>query len=113
MKRGWYRLRDAQLKPVPSAYKLYDLIKKPLITEKTTSLSQNNQVVFQVDQTANKYDIKQAVETIFKVKVDAVNTINVKGKTKRFKGFVGQRKSYKKAIVTLKEGHTIDISVGA
>lgn len=113
MKRGWYRLRDAELKPVPSAYKLYDLIKKPLITEKSTSLSQNNQIVFEVDQTANKYDIKQAIEVIFKVKVEAVNTMNVKGKTKKFRGFIGQRKSYKKAIVTLKEGHTIDISVGA
>ncbi|KAB2833171.1 MAG: 50S ribosomal protein L23, partial [Caedimonadaceae bacterium] len=89
--------------------KAYDVIKSPIITEKATIASQDRQFVFYVSTCATKTDIKEAVEAIFKVKVDAVNTLNVKGKTKRFKGFLGRRSDRKKACVSLKEGHTIDI----
>jgi len=89
--------------------KAYDVIKSPIITEKATIASQDRQFVFYVSTCATKTDIKEAVEAIFKVKVDAVNTLNVKGKTKRFKGFLGRRSDRKKAYVSLKEGHTIDI----
>ncbi|MGN6671364.1 MAG: 50S ribosomal protein L23 [Candidatus Nucleicultricaceae bacterium] len=89
--------------------KAYDVIKSPIITEKATIASQDRQFVFFVCPNATKTDIKEAVEAIFKVKVNAVNTLNVKGKTKRFKGFLGRRSDRKKAYVSLKEGHTIDI----
>ena len=75
-------------------------------------LSENNQVVFQVPLTATKPEIKAAIEALFKVKVKAVNTIRVEGKTKRFRGKLGKRVDFKKAIVTLNEGDTIDISTG-
>lgn len=90
----------------------YDTILSPVITEKATMLSENNQVVFQVALTATKPQIKAAVEALFKVKVKAVNTIRVEGKTKRFRGQLGKRSDFKKAIVTLNEGETIDISTG-
>ncbi|MCA0373360.1 MAG: 50S ribosomal protein L23 [Proteobacteria bacterium] len=90
----------------------YDTILAPVITEKATMLSENNQVVFQVPLTATKPEIKAAIEALFKVKVKAVNTIRVEGKTKRFRGKLGKRVDFKKAIVTLNEGDTIDISTG-
>ncbi len=90
----------------------YDTILAPVITEKATLLSENNQVVFKVPLSANKTEIKAAVEALFKVKVTAVNTIRVEGKTKRFRGQLGKQSDFKKAIVTLKEGDTIDISTG-
>ncbi len=90
----------------------YDTITAPLITEKATILSEHNQVVFEVPLTATKPEIKEAVEQLFKVSVTAVNTIRQKGKTKRFRGHAGRRKDIKKAIVTLKEGDTIDIATG-
>lgn len=90
----------------------YDTILTPIITEKSTILSENNQVVFEVPLSANKTEIKEAVETLFKVKVTAVNTLRLKGKTKRFRGIAGRRKDIKKAIVTLKDGDTIDIATG-
>lgn len=90
----------------------YDTILSPVITEKATMLSENNQVVFQVALTATKPQIKAAVEALFKVKVKAVNTIRVEGKAKRFRGQLGKRSDFKKAIVTLNEGETIDISTG-
>ena len=90
----------------------YDVIRAPVITEKSTILSENNQVVFRVADDATKPQIKEAVESLFKVKVTAVNTINVKGKTKRFRGRMGRRSDVKKAIVTLAEGQTIDIATG-
>jgi large subunit ribosomal protein L23 len=90
----------------------YDAILAPIITEKATMLSENNQVVFQVPLTATKPEIKAAIEALFKVKVKAVNTIRVEGKTKRFRGKLGKRVDFKKAIVTLNEGDTIDISTG-
>ncbi len=90
----------------------YDTILAPVITEKATLLSENNQVVFKVPLSANKTEIKAAVEALFKVKVTAVNTIRVEGKTKRFRGQLGKQSDFKKAIVTLNEGDTIDISTG-
>jgi large subunit ribosomal protein L23 len=93
--------------------KAYQVILNPLITEKATQLTEFNKVVFAVPLTANKIDIKSSVEKIFSVKVLAVNTILLKGKTKRFKGILGKRIDTKKAIVTLAPGNTIDLSVGA
>ena len=90
----------------------YDNIVSPLITEKSTILSEYNQVVFEVPLTATKTEIKEAVETLFKVSVTAVNTIRQKGKTKRFRGVAGRRKDIKKAVVTLKDGDQIDIATG-
>ncbi|MEC9198714.1 50S ribosomal protein L23 [Donghicola tyrosinivorans] len=90
----------------------YDVIRKPIITEKTTMASENNAVVFEVSIDANKPTIKEAVEALFGVKVKAVNTTITKGKTKRFRGINGRRKDVKKAYVTLEEGNTIDVSTG-
>jgi len=90
----------------------YDVIVSPSITEKSTLLSEHNQVVFNVRRTATKPDIKSAVELLFDVKVRAVNTLNRKGKVKRFKGIIGRRSNVKKAIVTLEEGQRIDITTG-
>jgi len=90
----------------------YDVIRKPIITEKATLASQANAVVFQVARDANKPQIKEAVEALFGVKVKAVNTVVTKGKVKRFKGRLGVRSDVKKAYVTLEEGNTIDVSTG-
>ena len=90
----------------------YDLIKKPIITEKATMASENGAVVFQVAMDATKPMIKEAVEAVFGVKVKAVNTTIAKGKVKRFKGRPGERSDKKKAYVTLEEGNTIDVSTG-
>ena len=90
----------------------HDIIRAPVITEKSTLVSEHNQVVFKVAMTATKPDIKEAVERLFNVKVLAVNTLIRKGKTKRFKGVKGQQSDFKKAIITLQEGQTIDISTG-
>lgn len=90
----------------------YDLIKKPIITEKATMASENGAVVFQVAMDATKPQIKEAVEAVFGVKVKAVNTSILKGKEKRFRGRPGVRSDKKKAYVTLEEGNTIDVSTG-
>ncbi|PIB96757.1 50S ribosomal protein L23 [Caulobacter sp. X] len=90
----------------------YDTILSPVITEKTTLLSEQNKVVFKVSNDATKDEIAAAVEELFKVKVTKVNTIVTKGKTKRFRGIVGRRNDVKKAIVTLAEGQSIDITTG-
>ncbi|MCF6293238.1 MAG: 50S ribosomal protein L23 [Robiginitomaculum sp.] len=90
----------------------YDTILSPVITEKATLMSEDNKVVFRVPITANKKEIAAAVEALFKVKVSKVNTILTKGKTKRFRGRLGTRVDVKKAIVTLEEGHSIDITTG-
>ncbi len=90
----------------------YDVIRKPIITEKATMASEANAVVFEVSIDANKPQIKSAVEELFGVKVKAVNTSITKGKTKRFKGVMGRRKDVKKAYVTLEEGNTIDVTTG-
>lgn len=90
----------------------YDVVVSPVITEKSTMLSENNQVVFKVTLKATKSEIKEAVEALFGVKVTAVNTTTRKGKVKRFKGVVGRQSDVKKAIVTLAEGQSIDVSTG-
>ena len=90
----------------------YDTILSPIITEKATLLSEQNKVVFRVAQDSTKDEIAAAIEELFKVKVTKVNTLNVKGKTKRFRGRPGRRSDVKKAIVTLAEGQSIDISTG-
>jgi large subunit ribosomal protein L23 len=90
----------------------YDVIRKPIITEKSTMASEFGAVVFEVAMSANKPQIKEAVEGLFGVKVKAVNTTITKGKTKRFRGQPGRRKDVKKAYVTLEEGNTIDVTTG-
>lgn len=90
----------------------YDVITSPVITEKSTLLSEKNQVVFNVPKTATKPQIKEAVEALFEVKVTAVNTLIRKGKVKRFRGRIGKQSDQKKAIVTLAEGQSIDVSTG-
>ncbi len=90
----------------------YDTIRRPVITEKATLLSEDGKVVFQVAIDANKKEIAEAVEALFKVKVTKVNTIVTKGKTKRFRGIRGRRSDVKKAVVTLAEGQTIDVTTG-
>ena len=90
----------------------YDVILAPVITEKSTLASESNQVVFNVAKTATKPAIKQAVEALFGVKVKAVNTFLRKGKTKRFRGIKGRQSDVKKAVVTLAEGQSIDVTTG-
>ncbi|PQV52819.1 large subunit ribosomal protein L23 [Defluviimonas denitrificans] len=90
----------------------YDVIVKPIVTEKATMASEAGAVVFQVAKTATKPQIKEAVEAVFGVKVKAVNTVVTKGKTKRFRGQIGSRSDVKKAYVTLEEGNTIDVTSG-
>jgi large subunit ribosomal protein L23 len=90
----------------------YDVILAPIITEKATLLSEQGKVVFKVAPDATKDEIAAAVEELFKVKVTKVNTMNTKGKTKRFRGHLGKRNDVKKAIVTLQEGQSIDIATG-
>ena len=90
----------------------YDVIVAPVITEKATRVSENGQVVFKVRLDADKREIKEAVESIFGVKVTAVNTLVQKGKTKRFRGRPGKRNDIKKAFVTLADGQAIDVTTG-
>jgi large subunit ribosomal protein L23 len=90
----------------------YDVIRTPVITEKSTLVSENNQVVFNVAKNATKPAIKAAVEALFGVKVTAVNTLVRKGKVKRFKTTIGKQSDVKKAIVTLAEGQTLDVTTG-
>ncbi len=90
----------------------YETILAPLITEKATLLSEQNKVIFRVAKDATKDEIAAAVEELFKVKVTKVNTLVQKGKTKRFRGRMGRRSDVKKAIVTLQEGQSIDITTG-
>ena len=91
---------------------MYDLILGPVITEKSTRATEHNQVTFKVRTEATKPQVKEAVEGLFGVKVKAVNTLNQKGKVKRFRGRLGKRNDVKKAIVTLEEGHSIDVTTG-
>lgn len=90
----------------------YDLILSPMITEKSTLGAEHNQVTFRVPLTAEKREIRAAIELLFNVKVKAVNTIRQNGKVKRFQGRKGKRSDYKKAIICLEEGHSIDVSMG-
>ena len=96
----------------PTKERIYELIRSPIITEKATLLSEFNQVTFRVPVDSSKPEIKAAVEDLFKVKVTAVNTLRQKGKVKRFRGHLGMRVEIKKAIVTLAEGNSIDITTG-
>jgi large subunit ribosomal protein L23 len=90
----------------------YELILAPVITEKATIASEHNQVMFKVAKHATKAQIKEAVEKLFDVKVKSVNTHVRKGKVKAFKGTVGTQSEVKRAIVTLEEGHRIDVTTG-
>jgi large subunit ribosomal protein L23 len=101
-------LRDKK----PSQERMYELIRFPVITEKATLLSEFNQVTFRVPVDSHKFEIKLAIENLFKVKVSAVNTLRTKGKVKRFRGKLGQRIETKKAVVTLAEGQSIDVTTG-
>lgn len=99
-------------RPIISKEKMYQTILSPLVTEKATALSEQNQFVFRVSLEATKPEIKASVEALFGVKVLDVNTLVVKGKTKRFKGRPGQRSDWKKAMVKLAEGQSIDLTTG-
>lgn len=90
----------------------YDVILRPVISEKATLGSEHNQVTFRVRMDATKPEIKSAVEKLFNVKVKAVNTLRVKGKVRRFRGRLGRTPDYKKAVVTLAEGQSIDVTTG-
>ena len=90
----------------------YDVITSPVITEKTTMVSEQNQIVFNVAKTATKPEIKAAVEALFGVKVKSVNTLVRKGKVKRFRGTVGRQSDVKKAVVTLVDGESVDVTTG-
>ncbi len=93
--------------------RLYSVLERPVVTEKSSALSEHNKVVFRVSATADKVQIKAAVEQIFGVKVVKVNTINIEGKTKRFRGNLGKRSDIRKAVVTLAKGESIDLAAGA
>jgi large subunit ribosomal protein L23 len=99
-------------KLILSKQRMYDVILSPVITEKATRTSEHNQVVFKVALDATKPEIKAAVEGVFGVTVKAVNTVRVKGKTKMFKGRPGRRSDFKKAMVTLAAGQSIDVTTG-
>ena len=91
---------------------LYDKILSPVVTEKSTNLSELNKIVFRVPKGANKKNLKKNIEKIFKVNVIRVNTVKKKSKTKLIRGRIGKKKGYKKAIVTLKKGQSIDLATG-
>ncbi len=95
-----------------SRERMYDIVRSPVITEKATVVSEHGQVVFRVPMTATKPEIRAAVEGLFNVKVTAVNTLRQKGKVKRWRGRLGRRADTKKAMVTLAEGQSIDVSTG-
>ena len=105
-------MSEVTQRPLLSKERMYQTILAPLVTEKATALSEQNQVVFRVPLEVTKPEIKAAVEGLFGVKVLAVNTLVVKGKTKRFKGRPGQRSDWKKAMVKLAEGQSIDLTTG-
>ena len=101
----------SKIKKINNTEKAFSIIQKPISTEKSTNLNQFNQYSFVVSKKSNSFEIKKAIEKIFKVKVVKVNTSIMKGKLKSFKGSVGYKKDFKKAIVTLAEGNTIDSSL--
>jgi large subunit ribosomal protein L23 len=98
---------------VLSNARLYDVIVRPLVTEKSTRAAEQNKITFKISPTATKKDVKAAVEAIFKVTVTKVNTVNIDGKMKKFRGRDGQRNDMRKAIVTLAAGQSIDLAAGA
>ena len=91
---------------------MFEIVRSPVITEKATNASEHNQVIFRVPLTATKREIRAAVEGLFDVKVTSVNTIRVQGKLKRFRGRIGRRSDYKKAVVRLRESQRIDVTTG-
>jgi large subunit ribosomal protein L23 len=95
-----------------SSIDYYDLLRRPIVTEKSTNASESGAVVFEVSMKATKPEIKKAVESLFKVKVKGINTTITKGKVKRFKGQLGRRRDVKKAYVRLEDGNTIDVTTG-
>ncbi len=95
-----------------SKERMYEVVRSPVITEKSTLLSEHNQICFRVPLDASKPEIRAAIEGLFKVKVTAVNTLRQKGKVKRFKGLLGKQVDIKKAFVTLAEGQSIDVTTG-
>ena len=99
-------------KSKPSKERMYQVLLSPVITEKATLAGEHNQVVFKVANDASKPEIKAAVEGLFDVKVKSVNTLVNKGKVKRFRNQLGRRSDWKKAVVCLEEGHSIDVSTG-
>lgn len=103
-----YSSRDVKT----SKERMYQILRGPVVTEKATLISEHNQVTFRVPLDANKFEIKAAVEGLFKVKVKAVNTLRHKGKVKRFRGQVGKQNETKKAVITLAEGQSIDVMSG-
>ena len=105
-------MSETQAKPVISRERMYQTVLSPLVTEKATALSDKNQVVFKVAIDATKPQIRAAIEGLFGVKVLAVNTLVMKGKTKKFRGRNGRRSDWKKAMVRLAEGQSIDLTTG-
>jgi large subunit ribosomal protein L23 len=108
-------MSEAEAKPRGvqlGAERMYQVIVSPVVTEKATRLNELSQVTFRVALDATKPEIRAAVEKLFSVKVEAVNTVVMKGKTKRFRGREGKRSDWKKAIVTLQAGQTIDLTTG-
>jgi large subunit ribosomal protein L23 len=103
---------ETQTKPVISKERMYQTVLSPLVTEKATALSDKNQGVFKVAIDATKPQIRAAIEGLFGVKVLAVNTLVMKGKTKKFRGRSGRRSDWKKAMVRLAEGQSIDLTTG-
>ncbi len=95
-----------------SKEKYYDIVRSPVITEKSTMMSEHNKVMFNVARSASKPEIKEAVEALFGVKVKTVNTLLRKGKVKRFRNTIGKQSDVKKAIVTLEDGQTLDVTGG-
>ena len=95
-----------------SETEFYDIIRRPIITEKASMASEHGIVAFEVAIKSTKKQIKDAIENLFNVKVQAINTLIVKGKVKRFRGKLGKRRDFKKAYVTLADGNTIDVSTG-
>lgn len=91
----------------------HDLIRRPIVTEKSTILGEYNKYVFEVSRDANKLNVKRAIENIFGVEVEKINVLNQSGKVKRFRGNMGKRSDKKKAVVTLKKDHVIDFSGGS
>ena len=104
------RRKKVEQKTVP--LKSYDVIRAPMVTEKSTAGSEHNQVTFKVAITATKPEIRAAIEALFNVKVKAVNTVTLHGKTKNFRGRKGKRSDMKKAIISLAEGSSIDVTTG-
>lgn len=92
--------------------RMYNILVKPIITEKSSMVAENNVLTFEVAKDSNKTEIKAAIEAIYNVKVEKVNTLVQQGKTKRFRGHLGRRSDVKKAMVKLADGHNIDVSAG-